>query len=103
MKIDCCKKNSQEMREIEILGDFVKLINEPNRLKIICLLKQRELCVCEIYETLDLPQNLISHHLKELNNLKIVSFRKEGTKVIYFRNESIIAKYINLLDKIIKL
>ena len=85
------------------MTEFVKLINEPNRIKILCLLKQRELCVCEIFEALNLPQNLVSHHLKELSNLGIINFRKLGTKVIYFRNEVLIEKYVNLLNKIIQI
>lgn len=98
----CCDKNSDEGGRIDELSRFVKVINEPNRLKILCLLKQRKLCVCEIFETLNLPQNLVSHHLKELTNLEILSFKKRGTKVIYFRNEKVIGKYFKLLDKVIQ-
>ncbi|MFA6272323.1 MAG: metalloregulator ArsR/SmtB family transcription factor [Patescibacteria group bacterium] len=103
MPQNCCDINSSESRKIDLLARFVKMINEPNRLKILCLLKHGELCVCEIFETLNLPQNLISHHLKELSSLEIVSFRKEGTKVIYSRNELVIDKYSKLLNEVIQI
>jgi len=86
----CCTKESAESKAIDDVAGFVRAINEPNRLRILCLLKQGELCVCDIFETLALPQNLASHHLKELKEAGLVQSRKEGTKVLYSRNESTI-------------
>lgn len=61
--------------------DFLKVISEENRLKILCILRKQEKCVCEIWQFLDLPQNLISHHLKVLKDSGLIDSRKEGTKV----------------------
>jgi DNA-binding transcriptional ArsR family regulator len=47
---------------------------------------------------LDLPQNLVSHHLKVLKDFKLVESRKESTKVIYSLNAQIISKYYSLLS-----
>ena len=46
-------------------------------------LKRGEKCVCEIWKELNLPQNLVSHHLKVLKDAKFISSRKEGLKVFY--------------------
>ena len=82
-------------------NNYLQAIVEPNRLKIICLLKNNELCVCEIFKQLLLPQNLTSHHLKILKDAKLVTSKKEGLKIIYKRNEKTINYYQKLLSKII--
>jgi predicted transcriptional regulator len=56
---------------------FLKSISDENRLKIICFLKKEEKCVCDIVEFMQLPQNLVSHHLKKLRDENIVISKKE--------------------------
>lgn len=70
-------------KDLTRLSDLLKTIAEPNRLKIICLLGERERCVCEVMEALDLPHNLISHHLKVLTKAGILLRRKEGRFIFY--------------------
>ena len=103
MKQSCCKPQSIEAKNIGKIADYIRALDEPNRLKILCLLKQGERCVCDIFEPLNLPQNLVSHHLKALRDARLIDFRKEGTKVIYFRNEKSIAHFQKLLKDIINL
>ena len=81
MKLECCKRKTNS--ELKQTVDFLKVISEENRLKILCILRKREMCVCEIWENLDLPQNLVSHHLKVLKDFGLIKSRKESTKVIY--------------------
>jgi len=85
------------------LNDYLKVINEPNRLKILCLLKKHKMCVCGIEESLSLPQNLVSHHLGVLKDYGLLSSEREGQKIIYFRQEENIARYQQLLNKLINL
>ncbi len=56
-------------------------------------------CVCEIYEHLNLSQNLASHHLKVLNEAEIVSSRKEGLNVFYSINKDKLGKYEQAISK----
>jgi len=99
MSKKCCKKGSDENKKIEKLSEFLKVVSEENRLRIICLLKQGEKCVCEIYEHLNLSQNLASHHLKVLNEAEIVSSRKEGLNVFYSINKDKLGKYEQAISK----
>jgi ArsR family transcriptional regulator, arsenate/arsenite/antimonite-responsive transcriptional repressor len=85
------------------LNDYLKVINEPNRLKILCLLKKQKMCVCDIEESLSLPQNLVSHHLGVLRDYGLLASERGGQKIIYFRQEENIVKYQGLLNKIINL
>ncbi|MGQ9848187.1 MAG: ArsR/SmtB family transcription factor [Bacteroidales bacterium] len=69
--------------------EFLKVISEENRLKILCLLKNSEKCVWDIWQYLGLVQNLVSHHLKVLKDFGLVSSKQEGLKVIYSLNKKV--------------
>jgi ArsR family transcriptional regulator len=72
---------------------YLNTLAEPNRLAILSFLKGGEKCACEIHPKLKLPQNLSSHHLKVLKDLKLLKSRREGTKILYSRNEEVIKHY----------
>lgn len=97
MKTDCCQ-NQKSKKELSEMVNFLKAISEENRLKILCLLQKDNLCVCDIWENLNLPQNLVSHHLKVLKDFGLVESKKEGTRVIYSPNLKMTKNYINLLS-----
>jgi len=86
-------------KDFQKVVEFLKIINEPNRLKILCFLGKGEQCVCDIWKTLDLPQNLTSHHLKTLKDFGLIDSRQEGRKFIYSSNKETISKYTLHLNK----
>jgi ArsR family transcriptional regulator len=96
----CCQ-NKKSILEVENLARTLKKISEPNRLKILCLLKDGEKCVCDIWQCLKLPQNLVSHHLKVLRDLNLISSKKVGLKVFYKLNQKVVKKYLKELEKIL--
>jgi len=97
MKPNCCKNKSE--KNIKQATEFLKIISEENRLKILCILRDGEKCVCEIWQFLNLPQNLISHHLKVLKDFGLISSRKESLKVFYKLNRKTLTKHTKLLNK----
>ena len=101
MKLKCCK-NKKTNGELKKAVDFLKAISEKNRLLIICLLKKGEMCVCEIWQHLNLPQNLVSHHLKVLKDFGLIKSHREGTKIIYSLSPKNSKKFISLLSHFIK-
>ena len=62
---------------------FFKALADENRLRILNLLKTREMCVCEVMVALDLTQPTASHHLRILENVELVKDRKEGKWTFY--------------------
>lgn len=66
----------------------MKALSDPNRVKIIKMLQGREMCVCEIYAALALAQPTVSKHLKVLEDVDLVTGRKEGLWVYYRLCES---------------
>jgi len=96
-KIICCQ-DENENKYFENVADFLDIIGEKNRLRILCILQSGEKCACDIYEPLKLPQNLASHHLKVLKKFGIIDSRREGRQIIYHTNKKNIDKNITLLN-----
>jgi len=65
------------------LVNTMRALSDAIRLRIINLLHDRELCVCEIVDTLALPQSTISRHLTVLKNAGIVEDRRYGQWAFY--------------------
>ncbi len=83
------KKLSSLMNAIDEAGpegevEVFKAAADPCRLRILKLLKEEELCVCEIMIALSKPQSLTSHHLSILREAGLVKERKDG-KWSYYR------------------
>lgn len=98
MKNQCCVGEKAE-NDLQLTIEFLKLIAEENRLKIVCLLAQSELCVCDIWGALNIPQNLTSHHLKALKKYGLISSRKEGLNVYYSLNKDSLQGSKKLLNE----
>lgn len=65
------------------LHRFFKALADPNRLRILNLLLEQPLCVCEMEFLLRLPQPLLSRHLAYLRNAGWVEDRRHGMRVQY--------------------
>jgi ArsR family transcriptional regulator, arsenate/arsenite/antimonite-responsive transcriptional repressor len=61
----------------------MKALSDPNRVKIIKMLQQRVLCVCEIKAALSVAQPTVSKHLKLLEDAGLVASEKDGLWVNY--------------------
>ena len=64
--------------------DLLKILSDEIRLKIICLLAQNELCVCELMEALKMSQSRISNHLRVLRDTGIIHSKREGKWIFYY-------------------
>ena len=69
--------------DFQVKSEQFKAISDPTRLKILYLLQEGELCVCEIIMALEKPQSTISHHLNVLKNAGFIKGRKEGVWIHY--------------------
>lgn len=69
---------------MERLVKLAKIFSDINRLKILALsLRDEELCVCEICDTLELSQPLVSRHLKQMREAEVLTSEQRGKWVIY--------------------
>ena len=72
---------------IKIIETLLKALGEPTRLKIVKLVADQELCVCELVAVLDMSQPRVSQHLKVLKKAGIVRERKDRQRSFFSLNE----------------
>ncbi|MFZ3101543.1 MAG: metalloregulator ArsR/SmtB family transcription factor [Desulfitobacteriaceae bacterium] len=85
----------------QLVSNVFKALAHPTRIKIVKLLRQGEMCVCEILPNLDSEQSNTSQHLTLLKNQGIVESKKDGSKVIYSIKNNEVYEMIDLAEAII--
>ncbi|MBM3292928.1 MAG: helix-turn-helix transcriptional regulator [Candidatus Aminicenantes bacterium] len=60
-----------------------KALSDPTRLRVVLLLLERELCVCELMAILKMEQSRVSHQLRLLRDAGLVEDAREGRWIIY--------------------
>lgn len=80
--------------EVVGLSEIFKVLGDETRTKILYLLAQKELCVCDIAAVLEMSMPAISHHLRLLKTLRLVKYRREGKMVYYSLDDNHILNLI---------
>lgn len=65
------------------LAEIYKIFGDTTRIKILYVLFESEMCVCDISNLLNMTQSAISHQLRILKQAKLVKARREGKSVFY--------------------
>ena len=94
--VDCCdyihihedvvEKVRREMPSENTLYDLCELFRvfgDSTRIRILYVLFEAEMCVCDIAQLLGMTQSAISHQLRALKNARLVKGRREGKTVFY--------------------
>ena len=83
------------------LSRIFQVMSDPTRLRIISLLAQNELCVCDIAAALNMTQSAVSHQLRVLRISELVKVRKEGRIAWYSLDDDHVLKlYTQGLDHV---
>ena len=95
-ELDCCEVNevhssvlqkiiAEMPDEIELynLAELFKVFGDSTRIRILYVLFEAEVCVCDLASALNMNQSAISHQLKILKQNKLVKARIEGKSVFY--------------------
>ena len=69
--------------ELDDLSELFKVFGDSTRIRILFVLFEEEVCVCDLAEALNVTQSAISHQLKILKQSKLVRSRREGKSVFY--------------------
>ena len=78
MAVDLAVKVKPQPVGLAQLSSFLKALCEENRMRILCFLMQGQRSVCDLAACLDLPQNLVSHHLGVLRDSGLVTARRDA-------------------------
>lgn len=84
-------------------AEFFKALGDENRLKILKMLAEKDMCVCEIIDELNVSQPAISHHLKTLKQAGVVEDRREGKWIFYSLNQKEIRGYLDFFAELVRL
>ncbi|MCM1083261.1 MAG: metalloregulator ArsR/SmtB family transcription factor [Clostridium sp.] len=95
-KIECCDTvevhdqllkivNEKMPPETELydLAELFKVFGDSTRIRILFVLFEAEVCVCDLAAALNMTQSAISHQLKILKQNKLVKSRREGKSIFY--------------------
>ena len=72
-----------EETELYDLAELFKVFGDSTRIRILYVLFEAEVCVCDLAAALNMTQSAISHQLKILKQAKLVRSRREGKSVFY--------------------
>ena len=95
-QIECCDRNEihedllkivndtmPEETELYDLAELFKVFGDSTRIRILFVLFEAEVCVCDLAKVLNMTQSAISHQLRILKANKLVNSRREGKSVFY--------------------
>ena len=78
------------------LAELFRMFGDSTRIKILYVLFESELCVCDIAKLLGVSQSAVSHQLRSLKDAKLVRFRREGKTVFYSLDDDHVRSVLSL-------
>ena len=72
-----------EENELYDLAELFKVFGDSTRIRILFVLFETEVCVCDLAQALNMTQSAISHQLRILKQNKLVKNRREGKSIFY--------------------
>ena len=91
--------SSLDPNEIGTLAQIFKALSDETRLKILWALQQQEMCVCDLAAMLGLSESAVSHQLRLLRNLQLVTNRRDGVVLYYRLADSHVSQLIGITLK----
>lgn len=77
------------------LAELYKVFGDSTRIKILYVLFEAEMCVCDIAQLLNMSMSAISHQLRVLKQAELVKFRREGKTIFYSLADDHVRAIIN--------
>lgn len=77
------KETMPDEEELNDLADLFKVFGDYTRIRILFILFEAEVCVCDLAQALNMTQSAISHQLKILKQNRLVKSRREGKSIFY--------------------
>ena len=82
-KLKAVNENMPDEDEMYDLAELFKIFGDSTRIRILFVLFESEVCVCDLAEALNMNQSAVSHQLRILKQAKLVTGRREGKSVFY--------------------
>lgn len=78
------------------LAELFKVFGDSTRIRILYAMFDRELCVSDLADRLQLSQSSVSHQLRILKSSKLVKCRREGKSIFYSLDDDHVRKIISM-------
>ncbi len=95
-RVAAAKEHALPQRENEQLAALFKVMGDPNRLRILWALDCEEMCVCDLALFVGVSESAVSHQLRQLRQLQLVSNRRQGPVLYYRLNDNHISELVRL-------
>lgn len=82
-RVQAIKMHMKPEETMTLLAETFRALGDPARATILYALVHGELCVCDLAEVVGISESAVSHHLRVLRNLRLVSYRRRGRRVCY--------------------
>jgi DNA-binding transcriptional ArsR family regulator len=83
-QVKLARERELPMVEYEAMAGLFKAMGDPNRLRILWALGHEEMCVCDLAALLGCSESAVSHQLRMLRQMALVTNRRQG-QVLYYR------------------
>jgi ArsR family transcriptional regulator len=90
------RKAIHDMETIQGLTQIFKMLGDGTRLKICLVLARRELCVTDVAALVGMSESAVSHQLRIMKAMRLVTYRKEGKMTFYMLEDEHIEDLIRL-------
>jgi len=107
-EIECCETTEVHEELLKIVNDklpaeeklydlaeLFKVFGDSTRIRILFVLFEAEVCVCDLAQALNMTQSAISHQLRILKQNKLVKSRREGKSIFYSLADAHVRTIIN--------
>lgn len=107
-KLECCEQHSLHIDRLQFvkehlpeeeslydLAELFKVFGDSTRIRILYVLFESEVCVCDLAAALQMSQSAISHQLRILKTSKLVKSRREGKSIFYSLADEHVRTIIN--------
>ena len=94
--LECCEKKEVHAELLKIvaekmppelklydLAELFKVFGDSTRIRILFILLEAEVCVCDLAKALNMTQSAVSHQLRILKQSRLIKNRREGKSVFY--------------------
>ena len=93
--VDRVRREMPDEDTLYELTELFRIFGDSTRVRILYVLFEAEMCVCDIAQLLGMTQSAISHQLRALKNARLVKSRREGKVVVYSLSDDHVKAIIN--------
>ncbi len=85
--------------EVAGVSEIFKALSDETRTKLLYLLGEGELCVCDLADILGMSLPAVSHHLRLLRTMRLVKYRRQGKQAYYSLDDEHIVQLIRVAQE----